>query len=234
MTVELIGRYREVLDRVAAAAARAGRAPEEVTLVAVSKTVPAQTLAALGPLGGIVLGENRVQEAGAKIEQLTTGGARFRWHMIGHLQANKVNRAVALFECIHSVDSCALLQKLETRCSQLGKDLPVFIELNLGGEAAKTGAEPAELPALLEVAGRCRWVRAVGLMTVPPYLEDPEQVRPYFRRLRELRDEARHRGWAGEELAGLSMGMSHDFEVAIQEGATHVRVGTAIFGSRRA
>lgn len=233
MTVELIGRYREALDRVAAAAARAGRAPEEVTLVAVSKTVPVERLALLGPLGPVVLGENRVQEAAAKIERLA-GEPHFHWHMIGHLQGNKANRAVELFECIHSVDSLVLLQRLERRCAEAGKRLPVFFELNLGGEAAKTGAEPAELPTLLEAAGRCRWVRAVGLMTVPPYLEDPEAVRPYFRRLREWREEARHRGWAGEELAGLSMGMSHDFEVAIQEGATHVRVGTAIFGSRRA
>ncbi len=227
----LCERYRDVMERIARAARAAGRAPESVRLVAVSKTVAADAIRELAALGPVILGENRVQEAAEKIPALAAGGA-FTWHLVGHLQGNKARRAVELFAMIHSVDSVALLHRLETCCRETGRTLPVLIEVNVAGEAAKSGCRPEALPALVEAAGELAHVRVEGLMAVPPFLDDPEAVRPYFRELRRLRD-----AWAGRcrgaaRLEELSMGMTNDFEVAIAEGATYVRVGTAIFGPR--
>jgi pyridoxal phosphate enzyme (YggS family) len=180
-----------------------------------------------------VFGENRVREAEGKIEELGAGGG-VRWHLIGHLQSNKARRAAKLFDCIQSIDSAALLTRLERVCEEDGREaLDVLLQIDLGGETTKTGAAPEELPLMLDALKACERVRCRGLMTLPPYSEDAQLVRPYFRRLRELRDELAARGAFGGGAAGeLSMGMSHDFEVAVEEGATMVRVGTAIFGAR--
>jgi pyridoxal phosphate enzyme (YggS family) len=153
---------------------------------------------------------------------------------VGHLQTNKATRAVKLFDCIHSLDSVDLAERLERLCVSEGReDLPVLIQIDLGGELTKTGIEPGNLPELLTAIGKCQRVRLVGLMTLPPFFENPDCARPYFKTLRELRDELKMQGHFGEAAGELSMGMSHDFEIAIEEGATMVRVGTAIFGERR-
>ena len=224
-------RYREVIRRIREAAGSAGRDPDGITLVAVSKTVPPEVIAALRPLAPVVLGENRVQEAQAKLP-LLPGPDVFRWHLIGHLQSNKVNRAVELFETIHSVDRLELLQRLNRRCGETGRRLRVLLEVNLGGESSKSGCVEEEVVPLLEAACSLPHLIVDGFMTIPPYRQDPEEVRPYFRRLREIRDRLAGRFEGALPLRELSMGMSHDFEVAIQEGATLVRVGTAIFGAR--
>lgn len=229
----LCERYRNVVERIARAARAAGRAPESVRLVAVSKTVAADAIRELAVLGPVTLGENRVQEAAEKIPALAATGGAFTWHLVGHLQGNKARRAAELFAMIHSVDSIALLHRLETCCREAGRTLPVLIEVNLAGEAAKSGCRPEALPALVEAAGDLAHVRVEGLMAVPPFLDDPEDVRPYFRRLRQLRDEHAGRCRGTARLEHLSMGMTNDFEAAIAEGATYVRVGTAIFGPRR-
>ena len=229
----LRARVEEVRRRIEASAARAGRDPRGVTLVAVSKTHP-PALVREGVAAGLEdFGENRVQEAEGKIEELKPEAPRLRWHLIGHLQANKARRAVRLFELIHSVDSPALAERLERICEEEGRAvLDVLAQVDLAGEASKSGAGEAELPALVESLKDCRRVRCRGLMTLPPFFEDAELVRPYFRRLRVLRDELRERGLFGGGAGELSMGMSHDYEAAVEEGATIVRVGTAIFGER--
>jgi pyridoxal phosphate enzyme (YggS family) len=228
----LRARLERVRARVEASARRAGRAPEEVELIAVSKTQPAAVLREALAAGVRDFGENRVQEAGEKIEELETGGG-VRWHLIGHLQSNKARRAVKLFDCIQSVDSAALVGRLERVCAEEGREsLDVLLQLDLAGEATKTGAGVEELPALVSALGECARVRCRGLMTLPPYFGEAARVRPFFRRLRELRDELGARGLFGGAAGKLSMGMSHDFEVAVEEGATMVRVGTAIFGAR--
>lgn len=231
-----IGELRERLDavnrRIEMAARAAGRAPEDVLLIAVSKTHPPHILQEAIDAGARNLGENRVQEAEAKIVEL--GRERVRWHLIGHLQANKARRAVQLFDMIHSLDSASLARRLERLCADEGRDeLPVLIQVDLAGEETKTGASESELPELVEAVTACERLRLRGLMTLPPFLEDVERVRPFFRRLRELRDEVQSRGSFGDRSGALSMGMSHDYEVAIEEGATMVRVGTAIFGTRQ-
>ncbi len=226
----LRARLEEVRGRIEASAARAGRPPSEVTLVAVSKTHPAPLLRQALAAGATDFGENRVQEAEEKIAELGPGA---RWHLIGHLQANKARRAVKLFDCIHSVDSPALVGRLERLCAEEGREsLDVLLQLDLAGEETKSGAREDELPALVEAFGRCERLKLKGLMILPPFFEDAERVRPFFRRLRELRDDLRARGAFGGGAGELSMGMSHDFEVAVEEGATLVRVGTAIFGER--
>lgn len=221
-------------QRIAAACQRAGRDFSEVTLVAVSKTVaPARIREAIAA-GVRTLGENRVQEAAAKIAELSalTSEHKIAWHLIGHLQSNKTRRAVELFDAVHSVDSLKLAERLNQSASELGKRLPVFIEVNLGAEAAKSGVAINETLPLCEQVAKLVHLELKGLMAVPPFLDDAEVVRPFFRRLRELRDEARRLGIAGEYCNDLSMGMSNDFEVAIEEGATLVRIGTALFGVR--
>ncbi|HEU4594506.1 MAG TPA: YggS family pyridoxal phosphate-dependent enzyme [Pyrinomonadaceae bacterium] len=229
---DLRARLAEVGRRIEQSACRAGRAPAEVTLIAVSKTHPAEMLREAIAAGAREFGENRVQEAAAKITELGRE-AGVRWHLIGHLQANKARRAARLFDLIHTVDSASLVGRLERVCAEDGRErLDVLLQVDLAGEAAKSGASEEELPSVADALGACERVRCVGLMTMPPYFEDVEQVRPYFRRLRALRDSLRGRGLFGDGAGELSMGMSHDFETAIEEGATLVRVGTAIFGER--
>jgi pyridoxal phosphate enzyme (YggS family) len=225
---ETVGdRAARVLDRIARAAARSGRSPGSVRLVAVSKTHPAERVAEAYEAGLRVFGENYVQEAEEKVRAFP--GAE--WHLIGKLQANKARKAVSLFGWIQTVDSPRLLSEISRRCVEAGKTLPVLIEVNLAGEGSKAGIPPEELPALLSDAAGLPGVRVRGLMAIPPMTEDPEESRPYFARLRELSE--RHASLGGPEgLTELSMGMSTDFEAAIEEGATMVRVGTAIFGSR--
>ena len=232
----LSARLAGVRSRVERSARGAGRDPSEVTLIAVGKTHPAELVARAASAGAHDLGENRVQEAEAKADEVARLAAvRPRWHLIGPLQSNKARRAVRLFDVIHTVDSAELAARLERLCEEEGRgELPVLLQLSLAGEPTKAGASEGELPRLVEKFENCARVRLAGLMTMPPFFEDAEQARPFFRRLRELRDELRGRGAFGAGAGALSMGMSHDFEVAIEEGATMVRVGTAIFGERGA
>jgi pyridoxal phosphate enzyme (YggS family) len=224
-------RLDEVRGRIEARALRCNRAPGEITLVAVSKTHPAEIIREAIAAGATDLGENRVQEADSKIPEVGRDAAR--WHLIGHLQSNKARRAVELFDVIHSLDSVALAQRLDRMCAELGRpDLPVMIQVDLGREATKSGVDEAEVAPMVEALKQCEHLRLTGLMTLPPYFDDAEQVRPFFRKLRELRDELSSRGAFGDGRGELSMGMTHDYEVAIEEGATIVRVGTAIFGER--
>jgi pyridoxal phosphate enzyme (YggS family) len=228
---ELIERIRQVRLWVAEAAARSGRNVDDVTLVAVTKTVPTEQIALAYELGLRVFGENRVQEARAKIAALQY--PLIRWHLIGHLQTNKAARAVELFELIQSVDSLRLAEALERGAAARERVVPVLLQVNVSGEASKEGVSPEGLPALASAALQLPHVRVQGVMTVAPYTTQPEEVRPVFRRLRELRDELRERFPQGLWDA-LSMGMSNDFMVAIEEGATMVRIGRAIFGERPA
>jgi PLP dependent protein len=222
-----------VRERVAGAARRAGRGADEVTLMAVSKTMPAERIGEAYAAGQRLFGENRVQEFAGKVGSLRdlTGA---QWHMIGHLQSNKASAAVEVFDAIDSVDSVKLAQKLNAAAGQAGKKLGVLIEVNVGGEAVKSGVAPEseELEEILAGAEAWDHLEIRGLMTIPPFTDDPEGAREFFRRLRELRDEIARRSLAGVGMDVLSMGMSHDFEVAIEEGSTCVRVGTAIFGER--
>jgi PLP dependent protein len=229
-------RLAGVRSRVERSAERAGRDPAGVALIAVSKTHPAELVARAVSAGARALGENRVQEAEAKAGEVARlAGVRPRWHLIGPLQSNKARRAVRLFDVIHTVDSAELVARLERLCEEEGREeLPVLVQLSLAGEATKSGAAAGELPALVEKFESCSRVRLAGLMTMPPFFADAERARPLFRRLRELRDELRGRGAFGALAGELSMGMSHDFEVAVEEGATMVRVGTAVFGERGA
>jgi len=220
-----------VLDRIAAAAERSGRGGDEIKLVAVSKTHPTYLIRDAIDGGAVAIGENRVQEAEQKI--LDVGRNAAEWHLIGHLQSNKARRAVQLFDVIQSLDGIELAKRLERICIEDGRsELPVFIEVDLAGEDTKTGIAEQELPKLVRFLQSCICVRLEGLMILPPNFDDIEKVRPYFKRLRVLRDELHADGAFGTGTGQLSMGMSHDFEIAIEEGATVVRVGTAIFGSR--
>jgi pyridoxal phosphate enzyme (YggS family) len=226
-------RIAAVKARINAAATRCGRSSQEVALIAISKTHPPHLIQKLIELGATDLGENRVQEAEEKIPQI--GQTNARWHLVGHLQANKARRAVALFDVIHSLDSIDLARRLDRLCIEVGKQsLPLLIQVDLGGEETKSGINEQELPRLAETVQQLERLALIGLMTLPPFFDDPEQARPYFRRLRELRDELAGKGAFGESKGELSMGMTHDFEVAIEEGATMVRIGTAIFGERDA
>jgi pyridoxal phosphate enzyme (YggS family) len=217
-----------VRERIARAAGRCGRNADEITLVAVSKTFPAEHIRDAYAAGIRHFGENRVQEWESKCPVLADLPAT--WHLVGHLQSNKARRAARLFRTIDTVDSVPLAQKLDRAASELGKQLPVLIELRLAPEATKAGVSEAVLPPLAEAVLALPHLRLSGLMAMPPYFEDPEDVRPYFRKLHELRDATSRR--LGCALPELSMGMSHDFEVAIEEGATQIRLGTAIFGAR--
>jgi len=225
-----VGRIR---DRLASTAARAGRNPDEITLMGVRKTFPAESIREAYQAGIRVFGENRVQEFGGKAETLRDLDDA-RWHMIGHLQSNKASKATELFHAIDSVDSLRLAERLHDAAKAANKQLDVLIEVNVGGEEAKSGIAPdsPELERILEAASSLDRLRIRGLMTIPPFTEDPQGARPYFRKLRELRDAIRARSLLAVDMDVLSMGMSHDFEVAIEEGSTCVRVGTAIFGSR--
>jgi len=238
-----IARIRE---RIAASAGRAARNPSEIALMAVSKTMPADRIREAFEAGQRLFGENRVQEFQAKHAELSAASPtvasaavcnvfdieRSEFHLIGHLQSNKATKAVELFHSVDSVDSLRLAERLDAAAAKLGKILRVLVEVNVGGEQEKSGLAP-ESPELLEIlrsGPRLRNLEFRGLMTIPPFTEDPEGARPYFRRLRELRD--RLSAEIGIPLSELSMGMSHDFEIAIEEGSTCVRIGTAIFGER--
>jgi len=227
---ENIARVRE---RIQAAAMRAGRDADDITLMAVSKTFPAHSIREAYEAGIRQFGENRVQEFAGKVKDLDDLGEA-RWHMIGHLQSNKATKASELFHAVDSVDSFKLAEKLNEAAIKANKTLAVLIEINVGGEEAKTGVAPGspELDHLLSAARQLERLQVKGLMTIPPFFDEPEATRSYFRTLRELRDQIAARNLPGIEMAALSMGMSHDFEVAIQEGSTCVRVGTAIFGER--
>jgi pyridoxal phosphate enzyme (YggS family) len=223
----------ELRERIAVAAHRTGRNPEEITLMAVSKTFAPERIREAYVAGLRVFGENRVQEFSGKAGALADLEDA-EWHMIGHLQTNKTAKAVELFTAIDSVDSLRLAEKLNNSAQQIGRKLRVLIEINVGGEAAKSGMPPEspELEELLQAAPRLEHLEFRGLMTIPPFTDDPQQTRPYFRKLFELRDQIVARKLASVSMEVLSMGMSHDFEVAIEEGSTCVRVGTAIFGER--
>jgi pyridoxal phosphate enzyme (YggS family) len=224
-------RLADIRAQLAAAARKSGREPDEVRLIAISKTHPASVIKQACQLGATDFGENRVQEAEGKIAEI--GREKVRWHLVGHLQANKARRAVSLFDVIHSIDTLELAKRLDRLCVEESRDtLPVLIQVDLGHEETKSGVDESELTHLVEGLGPLTRLKLIGLMTLPPFSDDPEQSRPYFRRLRELRDELNQRGAFGERTGELSMGMSHDFQVAIEEGATMVRIGTAIFGER--
>ena len=222
-----------VRERIAAAARRVGRNPDEVTLMGVSKTFPVESIREAYTAGLRVFGENRVQEFSGKATALRDLSDS-EWHLIGHLQTNKAAKAVELFDAVDSVDSVRTAEKLNSMAAGAGKTLPVLIEINVGGESAKSGVALSsdELELLLQGAPRWGNLTIRGLMTVPPYTEDPKGSRAYFRQLRQIRDGIAARGLPKIGMAVLSMGMSHDFEVAIEEGSTCVRVGTAIFGER--
>jgi PLP dependent protein len=222
-----------VRERISAAARRSGRNPDEVVLMAVTKTVPIGRMREAYEAGIRAFGENRVQEFASKAQAFqNTPDAE--WHMIGHLQTNKAGKACELFSAIDAVDSLRLAEKLNATAGQLEKKMRILLEVNVGGEEAKSGVAPEsmELEELLNAAPKLVRLEVHGLMTVPPFTEDPQQARPYFRRLRELRDQIAARQLPGVRMDVLSMGMSHDFEIAIEEGSTCVRVGTAIFGER--
>jgi len=224
-------RLAGIRGQIEAAAQKAGRAAGEVTLVAISKTHPASAVRTLIELGATDIGENRVQEAEQKIPEI--GRDRARWHLVGHLQANKARRAVDLFDVIHSLDSVTLARRLDRICIEKQKDsLPVLIQVDLGHEETKSGIDELELNHLVASLEPLTRLKLIGLMTLPPFFDNPEQSRPFFRRLRELRDELATRAAFGDRKGELSMGMTHDFAVAIEEGATMVRIGTAIFGER--
>jgi hypothetical protein len=220
----------QVRERIAAACRRSGRGPDDVKLVAISKTFPAESIRAAYEAGLRDFGENRVQEAAAK--QPALSDLSIRWHLVGHLQTNKAKAARELFHWVHSVDSFRLAQKLDQARASGGGRLPVLLEVNLGGEESKAGVRESEIIQLAEQTSKLAGLEVRGLMVIPPFFDDPEQVRPYFRRLRELAREIDARNIAHLSMQELSMGMSHDFEVAIEEGATIIRVGTAIFGAR--
>jgi pyridoxal phosphate enzyme (YggS family) len=223
----------EVQHRIASASRRAGRQPQEVVLMAVSKTHPTERIRAAYAGGIRVFGENRVQEFSGKADSLLDL-VEAEWHMIGHLQSNKAAKAAELFAAVDSLDSVKLADRLNAAAEQENKKIPVLIEMNVGGEESKSGVPPEtrDLEDLLQSAPRFAALEFRGLMTVPPFSDDAQGARPYFRRLRELRDSIARRKLPGISMEVLSMGMSHDFEVAVEEGSTCVRVGTAIFGER--
>lgn len=223
----------KVRERVEAAALRVRLDPGAITLMAVSKTFAAERIRQAYLAGVRHFGENRVQEFVGKVDDLRDLGEA-QWHMIGHLQTNKAATAVEVFHAIDSVDSLKLAEKVNQCARKLDRHLSVLIEVNVGGEAAKSGVAPdsAELEAILAAARRLEKLEIRGLMTIPPFTDDPQQARPFFRKLRELRNQIAARKISGVSMEILSMGMSNDFEVAIEEGSTCVRVGTAIFGER--
>ena len=223
-------RLAEVRERIADAAGRAGRKPEDVRLIAVSKTHPIDAVRAAAEAGQIDFGENKVQEALQKIAQ--SADMSIRWHLIGHLQSNKARKAAAAVGAIHAIDSVDLLKRVDQAALEAGRTVDVLIQVDLALEDTKYGAPVDVVPAIVKAAEGCTAARLTGLMLLPPLAEKPEDARPWFTRLRALRDELVEAGSPADRLRELSMGMSHDFEVAIAEGATMVRVGTAIFGER--
>jgi pyridoxal phosphate enzyme (YggS family) len=223
-------RLAGVRERISRAAGRAGRNPASIRLVAVSKTFSAEHVRAAAEAGQVDFGENKVQEALQKMAQ--TADMQIRWHLIGHLQSNKARKAGARFDTIHSVDNRALVGALDAAALESGRHPELLIQVDVAGEPTKHGAREDALSEIFEEASACRGARVKGLMLLPPAVDDPGQARGYFRELRAVRDRLLARGVSASLLGELSMGMSHDFEVAVEEGATLVRVGTAIFGSR--
>lgn len=227
---DIASQLAEVRQRIADAAISVGRDPSSVRLIAVSKTFPIEAILEAFAAGQRDFGENKVQEGLQKFA--TSADLPIRWHLLGHLQTNKARKAASAFAMIQSVDSVELLQKLDRAAAESGHTPELLIQVDLAGETTKFGAPPDEVPRLFDAAAACRAANVVGLMTLPPIPDTPEEARPWFRRLRDLRDGWLASGVPAPMLRELSMGMSGDFEVAIQEGATMVRVGTAIFGSR--
>jgi pyridoxal phosphate enzyme (YggS family) len=223
-------RLTSIRERIAAAAAVAGRAPSSVRLVAVSKTFQVEAVREAYAAGQRDFGENKVQEALEKMA--SSADLPIRWHLLGHLQSNKARKAAASFTTIHSLDSVELLRKLDDAAAAADRSPELLVQVDLAGETTKSGVRPADVPRIFEAAAGCKAAQVVGLMTLPPAPEMPEDARPWFRKLRDLRDQWLAAGVPAPMLRELSMGMSADFEVAVQEGSTMVRVGTAIFGSR--
>ena len=222
---------KQVRERIASAATRAGRDPNEIKVVAVTKTHSADVIRKALTDGLALFGENKVQEAESKIGEI--GRDTAKWHLIGHLQSNKARKAVQLFDVIQSVDSLELAQRLDRICEEENRsELSVLVQVDLAGEATKSGIPEFELGELVEFLRGCERLKFDGLMVLPPFFDDPEATRPYFKRMKEIRDRLTAIGAFSNGCGQLSMGMSHDFEVAIEEGATIVRVGTAIFGER--
>jgi len=223
-------RLEHIRTRITAAAQSAGRDPSSIRLIAVSKTFPIDAIREAYAAGQRDFGENRVQEA---LQKIGAGAdLEIRWHLLGHLQTNKARKAAPVFSAIHSIDSVELLQKIDAAAADAGRAPELLIQVDVAGEATKFGVRPDDIRPLFDAAARCRAARIVGLMMLPPIPDTPEDARPWFRRLRDLRDEWLAAGVPPSMLAELSIGMSADFEVAIEEGSTMVRVGTAIFGSR--
>jgi pyridoxal phosphate enzyme (YggS family) len=228
--LSIAARLSEIRARVADAAARANRSPSDILLIAVSKTFPIDAVRAAFEAGQQDFGENRVQELLQKME--AAPDLPVRWHLIGHLQSNKARKAAERVSTIHSVDSVDLLRRIDTAAAAASQQPRVLVQVDLAGETTKFGALPADLPSIFVQGQECTAARLVGLMLLPPLSENPEDARSWFRRLREERDRLAASGIPTAMLSELSMGMSHDFEVAIEEGATMIRVGTAIFGER--
>jgi pyridoxal phosphate enzyme (YggS family) len=219
-----------IKQRIETACRRSGRDPGSVKLVGVTKTVSIERIREGVAAGLAILGENYIQEALKKKELLA--GLDFSWHFIGHLQSNKAKLAAASFDCIHTVDRESLALELDRQAQRLGRRIPVLIQVNVGDESTKSGVAPGALPALFKTVSAMEWIEARGLMTLPPWFEDPERVRPFLALLRKLLERLRQDARSPEDLVELSMGMSNDFEVAIEEGATLVRIGTLLFGER--
>jgi pyridoxal phosphate enzyme (YggS family) len=231
MTMNLAENLADVRQKILSAAENSGRNPSEIKLVAVSKTHPVEVLREAIEAGIENLGENKVQEAIEKISEI--GREKAEWHLIGHLQKNKARKAVENFDVIHTLDSLELAERLERIClEEKREELSVLIQIDLADEESKFGIKEKDLPEMLKVLQNCKCLKFNGLMIIPPYFEDFEKVRPYFAKLREIRDKLNLQNVFANAFGELSMGMSHDFEIAIEEGATLIRVGTAIFGRR--
>lgn len=229
MASQIRERLVRVREQIARAAQRSGRSAEDITLIAVSKAFDSATVQQAVDAGARDLGENRVQEALAKVAAVK---GDVRWHLIGHLQSNKARQAVETFDVIHTIDSSQLAERLDRIAGELSLRRTVLIQVDLAHEPTKSGADESELPAIVEALNSARHLEFCGLMTLPPFFDSPEQTRPYFRRLREILEGLNRERMPEQKLTELSMGMTNDFEVAIEEGATMVRVGTAIFGER--
>jgi len=229
MAEQIRERLVRVREQIARAAERAGRSAEDITLIAVSKTFDSATVQQAVDAGARDLGENRVQEAITKVAMVK---GNVRWHLIGHLQSNKARQAVEAFEVIHTIDSSQLAERLDRVAGETGRRPEVLVQVDLAHEPTKSGAVESELPAIIEALDSARHLEFRGLMTLPPFFDSPEQTRPYFRRLSEILEGLNRLRPAERKLTELSMGMSYDFEEAIEEGATMIRVGTAIFGTR--
>jgi PLP dependent protein len=229
--VDVAGNYHKILDRIGEATGKCGRRAKEIKVLGAAKSQSVESVRAAIVAGVSLIGENYVQEAQEKKAQITQP---VEWHMIGHLQRNKAKAAAELFDLIETLDSVALARELEKQGRQKGKKLRALVEVNLAGEESKSGIAKADLASLLEAIATLDHVAVEGLMTVPPFREEPEESRPYFRELRELKDKFNAQRIPHIDLQELSMGMTHDYPVAIEEGATIVRVGTALFGPRKA